>query len=138
MSPLFIFSQTLLVIVAALAFWRGRVWEKATAAVLVGNWAATELAHFNRIDPPWLIITFDGLVCLFLFYLAVFSGRKWTLWAAAGQILLMANHLAFIRFHAIQQWAYVSAYMIWGDLVLVALAIGVLTRKHRGNSPVSD
>lgn len=137
MSPFYIFSSTFLVVVAALAFWRGRIWERSTAAVLLAIWGLTELSHFNGIDPPWLIITYDGAGCLFLLYAAIFSGRRWTLWAAAGQVLLMANHLAFVRYNLIGQWAYVSAYMTWGNLVVLALAIGVLTRKHRENSTTS-
>lgn len=135
MSPLYIVSAVLHALVIALAFWRGRGWERIAAAVLLTNWGLTELSQFNGIDPPWLIISYDGAVCLFLLYAAIFSGRKWALSAAACQVLLMANHLAFIRYHLIGQWAYVSAYMIWGNLVALALAIGVLTRKHKENSP---
>ncbi|RZJ00665.1 MAG: hypothetical protein EON90_06510 [Brevundimonas sp.] len=129
MSPIFAFSQTLLVIVAALAFWRGRVWERTTAAVLLLNWLGTALApDFNEIDPPWFIMSLDGLVCLFMIYAALFSGRRWTLWGAAFQILLMANHLAFVRYHMLDQWPYITAYYIWGDLLLAALLVGVLFR----------
>lgn len=138
MSPIFVVSQSLLIVVAALALWRGRAWERATAVVLLANWLGTALGpDFNTVDPPWFGITLDGLVALFLIYAALFSGRRWTLWAAAFQILLMANHLAFIRFHALEQWAYITAYYIWGDLLLAALALGTLTRKHKVNTPAS-
>lgn len=122
--PIYYVSQSLLVLVAALAFWRGRGWERATAVVLLLNWLGTELAHFNHVDPPWVIIALDGLVCLFMIYAAVFSGRRWAVWAAAFQVLLMANHLAFARSPDLHQWAYVTAYYVWGDLLLVALAVG--------------
>lgn len=141
MSPIFIVSQTSLVIIAALAFWRGRTWERATAAVLLLNWLGTALGpDFNMVDPPWFGNFLDALVCLFMIYAALFSGRTWTLWAAAFQILLMANHLAFIRFHALEQWAYITAYYIWGDLLLVALLIGVIFPQRSpapGSPPVN-
>lgn len=131
MSPIYLFSQSLLILVSAAAFWRGRGWERATAIILLLNWLGTELGpDFNTIDPPWFGNFLDGLVCLFMIYAALFSGRTWTLWAAAFQILLMANHLAFIRFHALQQWAYITAYYVWGDLLLVALACGVAFRRR--------
>lgn len=138
MSPIYVVSQTLLVLVAALAFWRGRGWEKATAVVLLLNWLGTELGpDFNEVNPPWFGIGLDGAVALFLIYVALFSGRRWALWAAAFQLLLMANHLAFIRYHLLDQWPYITAYYIWGDLLLLALAVGVLTRKHRVNTSAS-
>ncbi|MFJ6023997.1 hypothetical protein ACIQC9_05300 [Brevundimonas sp. NPDC092305] len=141
MSPIYLFSQSFLVLVSAAAFWRGRGWERATAIVLLLNWLGTELGpDFNTIDPPWFGNFLDALVCLFMIYAALFSGRAWTLWAAAFQILLMANHLAFIRFHALEQWAYITAYYVWGDLLLVALLIGIIfPRRSRppGSPPVN-
>jgi hypothetical protein len=128
--PIYYVSQTLLVLVAIFAFWRGRGWERVTATVLLLNWFGTELAHFNRVDPPWVIITLDGLVFLYIVYAALFSGRLWSIWAAAFQFLLMANHLAFARFHALHQWAYVTAYYVWGDLLLVALAVGTALARR--------
>lgn len=139
MSPIYIVSQTLLVMVAALAFWRGRLWERATATVLLLNWLGTALGpSFNHRHPPWFGIGLDGAVALFLIYAALFSGRRWTLWAAAFQMLLMANHLAFARYHLLDQWPYITAYYIWGDLLLLALALGTLTRKHGLNTPASS
>lgn len=131
MSPIYAFSQSFLVLVAMVAFWRGGGWERVTAAVLLLNWFGTELAHFNRVDPPWVIISLDGLVFGYTLYAAIFSKRSWTLWAAAFQFLLMANHLAFVRFHALHQWAYVTAYYVWGDLLLVALLAGVVWRGKK-------
>jgi hypothetical protein len=137
MSPIYLFSQSLLVLVSAAAFWRGRGWERATAIVLLLNWLGTELGpDFNMVDPPWFGNILDAAVCLFMIYAALFSARTWTLWAAAFQILLMANHLAFIRFHALQQWAYISAYYVWGDLLLVALLIGVIFPRQPPVKPV--
>lgn len=131
MSPIYMVSQSLLILVAALAFWRGRFWERLTAAVLLLNWLGTELSpDFNLVDPPWISMTLDGVVALFMVYAALFSGRRWTLWAAAFQLLLMANHLVFVRQHALDHWAYITAYYVWGDLLLVALTIGTLTQRR--------
>lgn len=139
MSPIFVFSQTLLVAVAALAFWRGRFWERTTAAVLLLNWLGTALAPpFNFIDPPWVIIGLDAAVCLFLLYAALYSDRRWTLWAAAFQVLLMANHFGFARHDSMEQWAFVTAYYIWGDLLLVALAMGTLTLRKSAPPTIPD
>ena len=131
MSPIYTVSLALLIAAVSLAVWRGGGWERATAAVLVLTWIGTALAPFDPARPPWVAITLDGATMLFLLYLALYSKRQWTVWAAAFQFLLMANHLAFVRFHELEQWAYVTAYYIWGDAVLLALIMGALRPAGR-------
>ncbi|MFN3668150.1 MAG: hypothetical protein ACK4VY_02500 [Brevundimonas sp.] len=131
MSPIYAISLALLVLSAALALWRGGPWERATAAVLVLNWIGTTLAPFDPVRPPWAAIGLDGATLLFLLYLALYSGRRWTVWAAAFQFLVMANHLAFIRFSELEQWAYVTAYYVWGDAVMIALMAGAVWPDRR-------
>lgn len=140
MSPIYAISLAFLVLSAALALWRGGPWERATAAVLVLNWIGTTLAPFDPVRPPWAAIGLDGATLLFLLYLALYSGRRWTAWAAAFQFLVMANHLAFIRFSDLEQWAYVTAYYVWGDAVMIALLAGVVwpDRRKRPVAATSD
>lgn len=130
MSPIYAVSLVLLIASAALALWRGGGWERATAAVLVLTWIGTALAPFDPIRPPWFAIGFDGATLLFLLYLALYSKRQWTVWATAFQFLLMANHLVFVRVHELEQWAYVTAYYVWGDAVLLSLIAGVIWRAR--------
>lgn len=130
MSPLYAASLALLVLCVGLAIWRGGGSERLTAAILVLVWIGTAATPFDGVYPPWPIIAMDGFVALLLLYLAMFSRRIWPIWAAAFQTLLMANHLAFIRFHEIQHWAYVVGYYVWGDAVMLALILGALTRKR--------
>ncbi len=138
MSPIYAVSLGLLILASALALWRGGVWERATAAVLVLTWIGTALAPFNRTEPPWVAIGLDGGTMLFLLYLVLFSKRRWTVWAAAFQFLLMANHLAFVRFHELEQWAYVSAYYVWGDAVLLSLIAGAIWRARNASPAVAQ
>ena len=126
MSSIYAVSLTLLIAAAGLAVWRGGGWERATAAVLALTWVGTALAPFDPARPPWVAISLDGATMLFLLYLALYSRRQWTIWATAFQFLLMANHLAFVRFHELEQWAYITAYYVWGDAVLLALIVGAL------------
>jgi hypothetical protein len=134
MSPIYAVSLVLLIVSAAVALWRGGPWERTTAAVLVLTWIGTALAPFDPARPPWVAIALDGATLLLLLYLALYSKRRWTVWATAFQFLLMANHLAFVRFHELEQWAYVTAYYVWGDAVLLCLIAGALWRPRRAAS----
>jgi len=131
MSPIYAVSLVLLITAAALALWRGGRWERTTAAVLVLTWLGTALAPFDAATPPWIAMGLDGAGLLFLLYLALYSRRRWAVWATAFQFLLMANHLAFVRFPELEQWAYVTAYYVWGDAVLLALIVGSLWPGRR-------
>ncbi|MBU3971537.1 MAG: hypothetical protein KKE42_08930 [Alphaproteobacteria bacterium] len=136
MSPIYAVSLALLIVSAAVALWRGGPWERTTAAVLVLTWIGTALAPFDPARPPWVAIALDGATLLLLLYLALYSKRRWTVWATAFQFLLMANHLAFVRFHELEQWAYVTAYYVWGDAVLLCLIAGALWRPRRAASAI--
>lgn len=138
MSPIYAVSLVLLILSAALAVWRGGGWERATAAVLVLIWIGSTLKPFDFLNPPWVIIGLDGTAMLFLLYLALYSKRQWTIWAAAFQFLLMANHLAYVRFHELEQWAYVTAYYVWGDAVLLSLVAGSVWRTRRSAPATAD
>lgn len=132
MSPIYAVSLVLLIVAAGLSVWRGGTPERTTAAVLVLTWIGTALAPFDPTRPPWVAIGLDGATLLLLLYLALYSKRRWTVWAAAFQFLLMANHLAFVRFHELEQWAYVTAYYVWGDAVLLSLVAGCVWRDRTG------
>lgn len=138
MSPIYAVSLALLIVSAALALWRGGGWERATAAVLVLVWIGTTLFPFDSLNPAWVPIGLDGATLLFLLYLALYSKRQWTIWATAFQFLLMANHLAFVRFHELEQWAYVTAYYVWGDSVVLALIAGVIWRARNASPAVAQ
>lgn len=138
MSPIYAVSLVLLIVSAALALWRGGGWERATAAALVLVWIGTTLVPFDHIHPAWVPIALDGVTMLFLLYMALYSKRQWTIWATAFQFLLMANHLAFVRFHELEQWAYVTAYYVWGDAVLLSLIAGVIWRARNAPPAVAQ
>jgi hypothetical protein len=137
MSPIYAFSGALLVVCVVLTIWRGGGPERLTAVALVLSWIGATLFPFNFLDPPWASIIGDAIVTLMLIYFALFSNRRWAIWASAFHILVMATHLAFARLQGLEQWAYVTSLYVWADLGMLALALGTLTRKHRVNTPAS-
>ncbi|WAC61238.1 hypothetical protein [Brevundimonas sp. SL130] len=130
MSPIYLFTLSLLLLAAALAFWRGGRWEKAAAVVLGLAWAVTALSPFDHRNAPWVAIAADGAVFLFLLYAVLQSGRRWTQVAAGFQVLVLATHYVFAINTALEQWAYVSAYYVWNIALIASLLGGVLWRPR--------
>jgi len=133
-SPFYFLVLGSLALSALASLWRGGQWERATAAVLVIAWIGTAFAPFDFVHPPWIAIAIDTAVFLFLLYAAVFSGRRWTLAAAAFQFLILATHFVFVQDESLEQWAYVSAYYVWNLAVILSLAGGVVWRFRDGPS----
>ncbi|GLK50383.1 hypothetical protein GCM10017620_33570 [Brevundimonas intermedia] len=131
MSPIYLFTLCLFLLTAALAFWRGGLWEKAAAVVLGLAWAVTELGSFDYRNAPWAAIAADSAVFLFLLYAALQSGRRWTQAAAGFQFLVLATHYVFATNRALEQWAYVTAYYVWNIALIASLLGGVLWRPRQ-------
>lgn len=115
------------VLICGLALWRGRTEERLTAGGFLAGWAATVLLR----DPSWPTLQWGALAVdtLFLAGLLAISLRTerfWPLAACAFQLLAVLTHIAKSLDSGVQQWAYITAGVIWSYLVLVALAVGTL------------
>ncbi len=135
MSPIYLFTLVIFVLVGLAALLRGGRWERITVGVLAAAWIGSALTPFNRIDPPWMAIAIDTAVFLFFLYAALYSGRGWTSAAASFQFLILCTHFVFARDRALEQWAYISAYYVWNLGVIGALACGVVWRGGRRAQP---
>jgi len=134
-SPIYLFTLVIFVLVGLAALLRGGRWERITVGVLAAAWIGSALTPFNRIDPPWMAIAIDTAVFLFFLYAALYSGRGWTSAAASFQFLILCTHFVFARDRALEQWAYISAYYVWNLGVIGALACGVVWRGGRRAQP---
>jgi hypothetical protein len=113
----------------ALAFWRGGYWERVIACALVVVALITSQLPFDGVNPPWVAISLDGLIFLLLLYACLRSTRRWLIFAAAFQFLVLATHYVFVQNHALMQWAYVSAYYVWNIGLFVSLCLGAVTGR---------
>lgn len=138
MSPFYLIVLGSLLMTGLASLWRGGSWERGVAMLLIAEWFASSLAPFDFIHPPWIVIAVDAAVFLGLLYASLYSGRPWTLSAAAFQFLILATHLVFAQDVRLEQWAYVSAYYVWNLGVILSLAAGVLRRgpAQRPQSPL--
>ena len=140
MSPFYLIVLGSLLLTGLVSVWRGGPWERGVAVLLVAAWFASSLAPFDYIHPPWIVIAIDTGVFLGLLYASLYSGRPWTLSAAAFQFLILATHLVFAQNIRLEQWAYVSAYYVWNLAVILSLAAGVVwpRRVQHLPAPLTD
>ena len=108
----------------ALAF--GRRFERLVAVATVIAWLVTPLVHRADNDlVQWGIFTVDLIYLLVLIGFAVFDRPLWILFMASFQLLVVLTHVVFMTDMTLKQWAFFSAYYLWSDAQLAALAVGV-------------
>lgn len=107
------------------ALWRGRMPERVTAVALLLAWFATQFVHthdFSKVQ--YAILGVDLILLLILVGLALLSGRRWLMAASALHVLTVADHVATAMDFQIRSYAYLTAIVIWGYAVLLALVLG--------------
>lgn len=128
------FTLGLLLVATGLAFWRGSLWERAVAIVLLLAWICSAFLPFDGVTPPWGVIALDCAVFLFLLFVCLNTRRHWPIFAAAFQFLVLATHYVFVRNQDLMQWAYVSAYYVWNIGLIIALCLGAVVGGKRAKT----
>lgn len=113
-------------VVCSGAFIRGGVEERLTAGGLLTNVAATVVLR----DPSWPQLqragfAIDVLFLVLLLVIALRTVKFWPLAAAGFQLLAVLTHVAKMIDPELEQWAYITAIVIWTYLLLIALGVGV-------------
>jgi hypothetical protein len=119
--------------VCGCALWRGGRSERIGGATIYLGWLATVLV----MKPGWweatgLVTAVDSIVLAILIWLALRSDRYWPIAAAAFQLLAIGTHWAHSLDPTLGNWAYVTAGIIWGYLLVAALAVGTFTHWRQG------
>jgi hypothetical protein len=119
-----------------LAFWRGARPDKLGAAAIAAAWITTPLVERRGdwFQPQYGILVVDSLLLTVLIALALRSGRRWPVCAAAFQSFTVLTHLAFLVNPYALYRAYYYANFASGFLLLGALFAGVLL-ESRGMAP---
>jgi hypothetical protein len=111
----------------AYALWRGRLPERVTAVAMLLAWVSTQIMNtHNWAEPQYTIFVVDLIFLVILAGLALLSGRRWLMAAAAFHVLTVADHIATILDVQIRSYAYLTALVIWGYAVIAAMVIGTL------------
>lgn len=115
--------------ICAFAFWKGGPSERVGALGMILAWLSTAFFENTRwAEPQTGVMITDAALFLFLAVLALRSDRFWPMCAAGFQLLIVLTHIAWWIDAGLGKWAYFTAVMIWGYLVLIALLVGTANR----------
>ncbi len=73
----------------------------------------------------------DVVLLLGFVALAIMTSRYWPLFSAAFQLLAVVTHVARALDAGVSGWAYQTAGIIWGYLVIFMIGYGAVTAPRR-------
>lgn len=119
---------TAVIATCILAIWRGGDEERLGAGSILAAWALSMVAYrWQGGQLEWGIAIVDVALLVALGWLALRSARYWPIFAAGFHLLALATHLARGLDTGVSGWAYITAEIIWGYLVVFAIAYGAWT-----------
>lgn len=113
------------IVVCAAALWKGGRDERLIAAALLLSWAVSYASLLQRLPgTQWGEFAADTVLLALLSFVAMRSRRYWPLAAAGFQLLAVLTHAASLVDRHLGAWAYITANIIWTQLITVSLAVG--------------
>lgn len=121
--PLWVWPAAM-VVVGALAVWRGREDERLALVGLLAAWAMSMVVFRQQSeDTQWAILFIDLSLLALYVWIALRSLRYWPLFLAAFQLLAFVTHIIHAVDERVSGWAYLTAERIWSYLVLITIGI---------------
>ncbi len=122
----------------AVAMWRGGADERLAAHTVLIGWLLSKIMfRYQGLQTEWGVLAVDlGALAVFV-WVALRSARYWPLFAAGFHLLTLITHLARMADPSVGGWAYLTAGIIWGYLLLASVAYGAWTapRRSQANAP---
>jgi hypothetical protein len=126
----------LTVSVCAGAFWKGGREEQLAAGGLLLSFALTvALRDRSWAGIQWSAFVADICLLILLTAIALRTERYWPMAAAAFQLLCVVTHLARLVDPGVRAWAYATGQVIWSQLLVVAIGVGVWNAWRGGRQP---
>lgn len=120
-----------LIVTCALALTRGGRSERVAAGALSAGWLLTVIAYRFRFGgTEWGILAIDVALLGVLAWIALRSDRYWPLTAAGFHLLAVITHVARIVDVHVNHWGYITAEIIWGYLLAIAIGYGAWTYRR--------
>ncbi len=122
---------TTVMLVCAVAAWRGGPDERLAAGGLLAGWALTMTVYREQFtQTEWGILLVDLALLALLVGIALRSSSFWPLFAAGFHLLALMTHFANAVDVEVGAWAYYTAEIIWGYLLAFAIAVGAWSYRH--------
>lgn len=129
--PIWVWPAALMV-VCALAVWRGRDDERLAAGALLAAWALSMVVfRASSEETQWAVFAIDSALFAIYLWLAMRTRRYWPLVVAACWLLVVVTHLAHALDPNVSGWAYLTATRTWNYLSLIAIGYGAWTAPRR-------
>ncbi len=123
----FVWAATVLV-VCALAVWRGRRDEQLAAGIMLAAWAVTMVVYRSGFQQTeWGILAVDAGALAGFIWIALRSDRFWPLFGAGFHLLAVVTHVARLADPGVGGWAYITAEIVWGYFLAAAIGYGAWT-----------
>ena len=135
---------TLTAVVCGGAFWKGDREQQIAAGGVLLSWLATLVLRDPRwLGTQWGAFGADVAYLLLITVIAIRSPRYWPMLSAAFQLLSVMTHVARMIDPGVRAWAYATGGVIWSQMVIVSLGVGVWntwrTRPYPATSdPVTE
>ena len=126
---------TILLIICAYAFWRGRTDERAAAATCLGASLIQVLVisptphRYSGVEIGVLAVDL-GVLAAFI-AIALQSSRFWPLWVAGLQLTTILGHILKAVQLSLLPLAYAGALRFWSYPILLIVAIGTWRTHQR-------
>lgn len=134
-----LYGLAVLLLVCALATWRGGMTERRITAVIAVAWVASLVLDDDASrQVQWTLFGIDVVLAVWLVAEAIFGRRLWIAIAAGAQLMIVLTHVAFAANRHIVQEAFFSAYYVWSYVVLLAVVLGCLTTRRDSLSQSSQ
>ena len=117
------------------AMWRGGREERLAGNAVLIAWLLTKLvSRYQGHQTEWGVLLVDcGLLAVFG-WLAMTSRRYWPIFAAGFHLLALLTQLARMIDPTVGGWAYLTANIMWANLVLLSIVYAAWTAPRRGQA----
>lgn len=119
-------SLAITLAICLFTFAAGGAAQRVTALVTLAGWIGSSALQDRQdlVDPQYATFALDLLLLVVFGWIALRWRQDWSMAVVSFQLLTMLTHIAIMIDLRIAARAYVTAYLAWSYLLLLAVAWG--------------